>query len=468
MRSPRGFGFLLIHKDMSALFMKKIIRYLQGGLHAPFILSAACLFCLPMAIGAQGKRSPEGFAITGLPLIGYNDDFGLIYGVRLIGTYYEAGYAPYRYQVWVQYLSSSLGYENHAAKMDYVRRSGPRIISQVGYSRHPLAAYYGYGNEQDIRRIQGITGKRSPAIAVGSNLARGRELSAGEIVESQNRYYNYDYTSPYASATLEDFLSNSNFKWFVGFLGLHYTIRSYHRDTEQAERIANTLTYIDIEQPLGYESVRNDKGRTVNYLRAAWAYDSRPRLRENNPNSGIFADIHYENTGQLLGSDYNYSNLTLTWRQYISIAPSFWKRRKMESIFAYRLMARETMGGTAPFFEAGKIRNMRESADGLGGLGGLRGFPFNQFIDKFITLANLEWRHTFLRTGVLGGMDLQSFVFYDIGRVAPSRAKWQFGDLHSAYGLGGANVWQKNTVILLFFGFSEFERYTALNLRHTF
>ncbi len=441
-----------------------------------FLISSIVIaITLPLSlfVQAQGKpkkkakQSTEGLAITGIPLISYNDDLGLTYGLRLIGTYYKEEYRPYNYQVWGQYLNSSLGYVNHAANIDYLSQGGLRLRTKIGYKRDLLADYYGYGNHQDIRKIRRITGDQTPVVPVGPNLLRS-DFTDEQIEESQNRYYNYDYTSPYIDISIEDWINASKFKWFLGFLGHRYTVRSYYQDLEPSEGVPNDLTYIDIEQPLGYETIREGIARSTNYARLGLIYDSRPPERERNPNSGIFTDIHYENASGALGSDYDYSNLTLTWRQYIEILPSLWNKIGMESIFAYRLMARETFGGTAPFFEAGKVRNVREIANGLGGTGGLRGFPSNQFIDKFITIGNFELRHTFLSVEALGGMDFQTFFFYDIGRVAPSSKQWQTKDFHKAYGPGLSAIWQKNTVALLFFGFSEFHRFTAFTLNHSF
>ena len=232
-----------------------------------------------------------------------------------------------------------------------------------------------------------------------------------------------------------------------------YTVRSYYNDIEPSEILPNNLTYIDIEQPIGYEAVREDTYRNLNFLRLAIVYDTRPRERENDPNEGIFTDLHLATTGNLLGSDYDYSNLTFAWRQYISLFPNFWEKNDMESIFAYRFLARETFGGTAPFFEAGIIRNTRETIHGIGGIAGVRGYLSNQYVDKFITIANFEYRHTFLRTELLGGMNFQTYLFHDIGRVAPSSKEWQSKNIHTANGFGFSNIWKKNTVISFFMAF---------------
>ena len=446
----------------------------------------AALFCIliflccPTLLLAQKKPDPKakdqktelkGLSLIGLPLLFYNDDLGLLYGGRIIGTYYQKEYKPYRYQFWTQYLNSSLNYTDHAAYFDYISASNLHWRSRVGRKRNTLAQYYGYGNSQDIRRIRRVTGDQKPVLPAGPNLLRTRTdpgFDKERLKDSQNRYYNYDYVTSYLDTSLEFWLGQSNFKYFIGYLGHRYRVYSYHDQLEPGEIERNIRGYVDLEQPVGYDAVREDKPKAVSYFRTALAYDSRPRENENNPSTGIFTDIHYEGAGRSLGSNYDYSNLTLTWRQYLSLFPSFWSDIGMQSVFSYRLTARETLGGTAPFFEAGKVRNIRETTEGLGGKDGVRGFPSNQFIDKFITIGNFELRHTYLQSGLWGGMDFQFLCFYDIGRVAASSKEWEARDFHKAYGLGSAVVWQKNLVAQFFFGFSEFHRYTAFSLRHTF
>ena len=419
----------------------------------------------------QQKKGLEGLSVTGLPLFAYNDDLGLLYGGRVVATHHEGDRKPYHYRFWLQHLESSLRYTDYAAYFDYITHSRFRGRVRIGRKRNILARYYGYGNIQDIRRIRRVTGDQKPVLPVGPNLYRTQidiNFDRERLKDSQNRYYNYHYESSYLDGSVEDWLQDSNFKYFVGFLGQRYTLHSYHGKLESGEIERNILGYVDIEQPEGYDAVREPGRKYVNYLRTALIYDTRPPEQENNPSRGIFADIHYERAMEGLGSDYEYGNTTLTWRQYVNVFPTFWDPLGMQSVFAYRFIFRQTSGGTAPFFEAGKIRNVRETIEGLGGKDGLRAFPSNQFIDRFISLANFEIRHTYLKTQALGGLDFHLLYFYDIGRVAPSSSEWEIRDFHKAYGFGlGATLEQSLTAQALF-GYSKFHSYTSLNLRYTF
>lgn len=457
----------------------------------------------PSAGSVTGK--PEGLKITGLPLPSFNDDIGFTYGLRAIGTYYEADYDPYRFQIWGQYLASTKGFEDHAANLDALNflGSGLRVKMRAGFERTLVAQYYGDGNFQDSQQIARIkrgevpVGENIPAtrtILRGDQLAErsdyiegkfGDEFNLNENVltgglnpssinpgtrilrERQNRYFNYDRIRPYAEISTQSFLGNTNFILFAGLRGQRYKIQSYFEDKEGGEAEANSKTLLDIEQPLGYDAVEDADRRHVNMIRVALAYDSRPRVREANPNEGIFTDLHYEASGDWTGSHYEFQRLTFTWRQYFDIAPSFFNSFGNELVFAYRVLGQETFGDV-PFFEKGRIYTINESAEGLGGAGGLRGYPSNQFVDTVMTMANVEGRYTFSKVGWLGGIDWQLLYFYDVGRVAPGWQEWQPKALHKAWGPGVSLVWQRNTIVTVFFGRSEFQSFTAFKLSHMF
>ena len=398
------------------------------------------------------------------------------------GTYFQRDHIPYRLQVLGWYMLSSFDFRHYGMTVDsYLPLSRLRLQAQLGERIDPLANYYGYGNKQDIAHIDKVVGtEESTVVPVGSNLVRDELINLG-IRDGQNRYYNYSYKNLYSNVTLEDWIWKKpipwlfdmilHFKWFLGISTNHYEVKSYHRRLEPSEREQNDYTYIDIEQPLGYEAIRDGEKKNVNLLRLALAYDSRDPIRSKNPNSGIVADLHFGSVGSWLGSDYSYSNLTFTWRQFVELFPSFWNKvdigigSGMESVFVYRIVIRRTFG-TAPFFEAGKIRTTWETIDGLGGVNGIRGYPANQFVDKLITFANFELRHTFLKTNFLGGFDLQLAFFYDVGRVASSSGDWEFKDFHQAYGPSLTAIWQQSSVFALSFGFSQYQRFFSFQLNH--
>jgi len=456
---------------------------------------------LPGALFAQdgadqpAKADPEGLKFTGLPLINFSTDDGVGMGVRVYGTYYEKDYAPFKYQAYGQYYRTTKGYEYHEASLDALKFLGSpfRIRINAGLERYLNAQYYGYSNYQDIQRqnrikkgempinesVSGvptlyevsddITLNKSAIDYPGLPVEQKLNPSKKQLRDRQDKFYNYDSIKPFFTATTEDWVAKDgifkNVKWLVGLRLQRYRVQSYAGDKESGNAWENNQTLIDIDKPTGYDATEGR--RFVNSIRLGIAYDSRPRVRELNPNDGIFTDLHYEGVGKGTGSHYTFDRYTATWRQYFDITPSFLKDAERELVFAYRLLGQYTIGD-APFFEMGRIYTMRESALGLGGNGGIRGYPANQFVDRMMTVFNTELRLTSFRVSALGGIDFVLLGYYDFGRVAHSWAEWQARDMHRAAGGGLRLVWQKNTIINISSGKSKYESNTNFSFNHMF
>lgn len=437
------------------------------------------------------EKDPKGLEFTYIPLPSYSSDDGFGFGLRVYATHYAKGFAPYDYQLYGQLYRTTEGYEYHIISLDKLKFLGSpfRVKAKAGFERYLNAQYYGYGNYHDMDRQKKIV---NGEIAVNENLPESPDLiqindeitinenfikypgsinslNPGRRIlrERQNKFFNYDRIRPFAEASSEDFFGNTNFKWFVGFRLQSFKIQTYWHDKEGGEAEENTKTLIDIEKPTGYEATEDSK--IINSLRFALAYDSRPRMREKNPNEGILTDIHVETTGKGTGSDYSYTRVTTAFRQYIELFPSFFRRNDREMVFTYRLLGQQ-MYGDAPFFDAGFITPMsdNEMNEGLGTNRGLRGYSAAQFIDNTMAMLNTELRFTVLRSDLLGGMDFVLLGYYDMGRVAPEIKEMTLKGLHRAYGGGLRLIWKRNTVINISYGRSKYGYNMNFSFDHPF
>ena len=453
-----------------------------------------------LAFAASALQAEPGWALQPLPLVSASSDDGFGYGLRVYGTYKDEKAQPYKYQFYGQYYATTRGYEYHEASMDAVDflDSSFRIKLNVGVERTLNAQYYGTGNYQDIRRQQKIKNGEIPinenvrldpttgeplrdiytfdeygdsvyslnerallSPNSGDFLNPGRKL----LKQTQGKYFYYDRIRPFVTVSTEQWIGQTNFKWFLGLRGQRYKIQSYEGDFEGGDKLPNGRTLIDIEKPLGYDATEDPK--FVNGIRAAIAYDSRPRAREINPNAGIFTDFHYEGVGKGTGSAYTFNRYTATWRQYFELFPGFFKPQDRELVFAYRFLGQKTTGDV-PFYEEGRIYTMKESSEGLGGNNGLRGYPANQFVDRVMGMANFEARLTTFHVDALGGIDFIFLGYYDLGRVAPTNREMTLKGLHRAYGGGVRLLWQENVVINISYGRSQYESNFNFGFNHLF
>lgn len=142
------------------------------------LIAIASILLFPLSLMADDD---DGWGFTILPLPSYNDDIGFTYGLRVTTAKKSKDYEPYEMKFWAQYLGSTKGYEDHAVHADIldVFGSGLRVKMQGGFARTLVAQYYGYGNEQDIRRIQKVQEGR---IAVGENIPATRSILEGSDI----------------------------------------------------------------------------------------------------------------------------------------------------------------------------------------------------------------------------------------------------------------------------------------------
>ena len=438
-----------------------------------------CLLACALAFGGlqaqeEVPEKKEGMAFLPIPFVAGNSDIGFGFGLLLIGTYSHSDYTPYQFRVLGQLFHTGLGYDDHFVELDFVRFLGSpfRFKSKIGYSRNLVAQYYGTGNVKDLPRQSRIT---SGETAVNENLPFTEDLfqlndeitlnrnvvdnPSGNLLnpsrrylrETQNRYFNYDSTEPYLNLSLEDWFGDTNFKWVAGVNATRYKIQSYYNDYEGGNTFPNRKTLIDLEQPTGYDAL--DGPRMVNLAKFSLVYDSRPRAREGNPNSGILAGFDYENSGKGTGSDYGFYRGKAYFKQYLEILPDAFAPAR-ELVFAYRLEARRNYGDM-PFF----------SSEALGGSKTIRGYSSNQFSDRAGAMVNTELRYTFAKTA---GMDFILMGYFDAGRVAPSFREIDSRGWHKAGGGGIRFVVQKNTVINISTGRSKHGSNLSIALGHMF
>ena len=483
---------------------------------ATSLVTGLLLASSPVTAQEEGNTL-EGFKVTGLPLVSFSTDDGFGYGLRIFGTNYVEGVDPFDYQMYVQYYKTTLGFEYHEVALDTLNFLGTpyRVKFNAGFARTLNAQWYGRGNFHDLQKEQKIkngelpTGENIPEVADIPIRKDQKDIPEGwewvrsfdspyltlnrkavdnfqdflerepqrhktsDIVntkgreyyrQTQNKFYNYDRIRPFATASTEQFIGSSNFKYFLGFRGQRYRIQSYKNDIDSGDRLPNNQTLIDLERPTGYDAT--EKERFVNGVRGAIAYDSRPREREKNPNTGIFADLHVEGVGKGTGSHYTFTRVTATWRHYIDIFPSLFNPAG-ELVFAYRIQGQETFGDV-PFFEAGRIYTMDEANEGIGTNRGVRGYAANQFVDTVMGMVNTELRWTFAKTGFLGGMDFVMLAYYDTGRVADKWENMTSDGMHNAVGGGIRMVWQKNTIVNISYGRSKYGVNGNFSFNHMF
>ncbi|MGW8267461.1 MAG: BamA/TamA family outer membrane protein [Longimicrobiales bacterium] len=134
------------------------------------------------------------------------------------------------------------------------------------------------------------------------------------------------------------------------------------------------------------------------------------RDRSTSPGSGGFHQLRLIRFASALGSDFNYTQLSLDMRRYLPLAPG--------GVLALRALG-ESLAGTAPF----------DVFPQLGGAELLRGYYGGRFRDRSLVALQAELRHHLAwRFGVVG--------FGALGQVAPAAADLRFDGMKATVGAG--------------------------------
>lgn len=132
------------------------------------------------------------------------------------------------------------------------------------------------------------------------------------------------------------------------------------------------------------------------------------------PSRGIFARGEAIFYAKAFGGDFNYTNIVLDFRKYLSI-------KNEKNILAFQVAGNFTSGDSVPFYKLQKV----------GGDSRLRGIEnANLYLDKQSFWMQAEYRRTlFWRLGAV--------AFAGFGDVAPGIHKFRMDEMKYVLGLGG-------------------------------
>ena len=159
------------------------------------------------------------------------------------------------------------------------------------------------------------------------------------------------------------------------------------------------------------ENIVGRYGYHVSGLGLSFTYDTRNNAFS--PNRGAMLQFYFDHFSPTLGSDYQYTNLVLDLRRFITICPG-------------QVLALQAYG----FFNAGETP-LRSLAS-LGGSNSLRGYYAGRYRDKNMAAIQAEYRiPLFWRLGAV--------AFGDVGNVGSTMSALNFENLKYTYG-GGVRV----------------------------
>lgn len=374
-----------------------------------------CLtFVVAQAAAAQAPASvrppPTGWEITGIPALNYDADEGFGYGALLqLYNYGAKGRLPYVFTIQPTVFLTTGGRRDYTLFVD---------APGVGGSKWRVDGYFGHETQ-----------KAAPYYGIGNASVHDESLE----VEPNEKYYRFVRERVQFTTNAQRRVGTTPLRVLVGA-----GIARVRIDNVPS---GNSTTYLNEE--LGAAAPEGSS----NYVRAGVVWDTRDR--ETHTSRGTWADALVQRVDKKLGSDWNFTRVTVTVRQYAPIS------RRVT--FAQRVLV-QNVSGDAPFYELSVVQTSFKPQQGLGGSNTVRGIPLNRFVGKGLTVVNNELRWRAAEFGLLHKPSTLTLTgFFDAGRVWAGEVKGSelASGLHAGYGAGARVGRGPNFVVSLDVGHSK-------------
>jgi outer membrane protein assembly factor BamA len=425
-------------------------------------LGVILFLLMPSSLIAQEeeeeKEVKKGFAFGGVPAVAYDSDIGFLYGIVLNLYHYGDGsrYPRYDHSLYMEWSRTTKGSGKNILRYDSDRLI-PGVRTNIGLS---------YLTEQALD-FYGFNGYRS--------YYNGNYTDDTHSEYISRLFYKMDRKMLLFSTDFTGELIKGKLRWFAG-----QEFRNMKMDTVDIERLnkgkdaADRLPYVDggLFGQYAYEwnIIPDDQinGGSNTILKVGLIYDTRDN--EPNPMKGIWTEAQFLYSPAFLGNtDYSYTKLVLTHRQYLTVVPE-------DLNFVYRLSYQTKLGGDIPYYMLPFVFNSPPSytRDGMGGSKTLRGILRNRVVGNGYLYGNVElrWKCVYFElfkqnfyialSGFLdGGLVTNEYDIDTSGVTDPDDQPFFPGDpekLHLGAGAGFHLAWNRNFIIAVDYGRALDER----------
>ncbi len=345
------------------------------------------------------QKVKDGFSLGGVPVVAYDSDIGFKYGALMNLYWYGDGsrYPRYDHSVYLEWSRTTKG--NGINQITYdtdMLIPGVRSFFEASYLTEKALDFYGFNGYQAIYDMD--------------------YESMDDRLENPDRlYYRHARKLFRVKADFQGEIIGQKLRWLGG-------VAYYGNNIEQVDVAA--LNEGKDSDLLGENSLYQDyidwgviKADQVNggnhtLLKAGLVYDTRDN--EPNPFSGMWTELqlHYA-PSFMSNTDYSYTRLVFTHRQYFTIFPEWMN-------LAYRLSYQGKLTGEMPYYMFPYLYNTapKLTTDGVGGSKTVRGVKRNRIVGDGFAYGNVELRAKVLRGTVLNqNVYIALSAFADAGMV---------------------------------------------------
>jgi hypothetical protein len=398
--------------------------------------------------------------VTGFPIIGWDPETEFNYGVAV--QWFDNGpaddpffrYTPYRRRIAVAAAGSTGGSSRALIGYDqpYLGDTPWRIRGAGYFDRNKFANYFGIGEST-----------LGPLTYPGStqefdnfdDYKKALEQNVGG--QTWARYNDYDKVRIGGVVTVERDYWGGWLRPQVGFQFTHVDVDDYTGTDVDGAVMQPTRLFEDNQAG----SIIGFDGGWDNVLKVGLTFDSRDF--EPDPASGVMLQAVGRVSTEVLGSAFNYQQITLSGRAFHNLL-----KDPGRLVLAGRLNY-VMQFGDVPFYSASIIPFTDGDATGLGGHATLRGFVTDRFVGDAAAYGSGELRWSFAQK-TLGRQHLRFMLvpFVDTGRVFDSVGDTTLKDWKFDGGIGLRLAWNLSTVVSFDYARSSEGSLFYMELGHQF
>jgi len=346
----------------------------------------------------------DGFSLGGVPVVAYDSDIGFKYGALVNFYWYDSTrYPMYDHSLYLEWSRTTKGNGINQMTYDSDRLiPGIRTFLEVSYLTEKALDFYGmngYKSKFDL------------------DFEDNYQDAAGGW---HRLYYRHSRELWRIKADFQGKILGQKFRWLAGvaYFGNKIgavDIDALNEDKETGDSLSSNSLYKDYidwgilkaDNPGSYDIVGNHT-----LLKAGLVYDTRDN--EPNPFRGIWTEMQFHYAPDFLSNtDYSWTRLVLTHRQYFTLIPD-----RMN--VAYRLSYQGKISGEMPFYMLPYLFNTapKLASDGIGGAKTVRGVRRNRIVGDGFAYGNLELRGKVVQGTVLNqNVYIALSAFVDAGMV---------------------------------------------------
>ncbi len=344
------------------------------------------------------EKIKSGFSLGGVPVVAYDSDLGFKYGA-LVNLYWfgdGSRYPMYDHSVYIEWSRTTKGSGINQITYDSDKLiPGIRSFFEASYLTEKALDFFGFNGYQAVYDAD-------YEASVNNGFA--------------NRlYYRHARQLVRLKADFQGEILGQKLRWLGGVAYFGSSIDSVDVDglnegKEEDHLSHNSLygNYVDWGLIQGDQA--NGGGHAI--LKAGLVYDTRDN--EPNPFKGIWTELQLHYAPSFLSStEYGYSRLIFTHRQYFTVIPEWMN-------LAYRLSYQGKLTGEMSFYMLPYIYQTapKLTRDGVGGSKTVRGVLRNRIVGDGFAFGNIELRGKILRTTVLNqNFYIALSAFLDAGMV---------------------------------------------------